>query len=203
MLPQYPINTSNSITEINPIDSSWKTLTIVNEWVRFLDGKAAAILAADAAVAAVTTSIAKSNANYLKNHYCVAISLGLAAICLVTSAVRCLYCVAPTLHRRPTPFGKLLNVFSSPYYEAISFEKSSVLYFNEIPETVPAYRAASDPVFSDPNKLQNDLADQITAVAKIARGKSLDIGRAVQFLIWAFAFAIVAFLIFLVEFYTI
>ena len=86
----------------------WKTLATINEWVRFLDAKAVAVLTANAAIGAGLLGLLKDSAHTLSKYGPSLMAAAAATVCLLFSVVKCLFCISPTLNNRFQSVGLLL-----------------------------------------------------------------------------------------------
>jgi hypothetical protein len=182
------------VTTVTPdaVERAWKTLGVVNEWVRFLDGKATAILAADAAIVAAVVGPLKDSFSYLREHLVVLLLFGAMFGCLGRSVLKGLHCVAPALFPRKFPLWHLFDATKPPSETDPNGE--SVLFFEHVAsaEWQGGYRSAALSVFSSNEKTFYHLTDQIQANSIVARQKSMDIGQAIQSLVWALIFGTIA-----------
>lgn len=104
----------------------WKTLTSINEWVRFSEGKAVGLLAAQGVLISV---IGQNGLGYEGAHVTLALCLGSAA--LILNAISMFYaflCLNPRLKLRggvsPLYFGSIAQSFNnSADYQRYFMEK--------------------------------------------------------------------------------
>lgn len=159
------------------LDQYHKSLSLTNEWVRFLDTKATAVLAANAAIAAALASVAKDGGWYLLP----------PLIGILFSIYHGILCIAPRLYPTRGALPNLLDVVGPPHFTATALEKTSVIFFEHVAEHAngAAFLAASREIYSDPERLLEHVAEQVWANARVARNKSYHVGRAVQFFVWA------------------
>ena len=79
------------------IEALWKTYNSINEWIRFSDTKAGAILAANGVIASIVLSkLTKSNV-FLDGHPIFLFPLIIGIILTCISIISCLICITPTL----------------------------------------------------------------------------------------------------------
>jgi hypothetical protein len=168
-----------------------KTLTMINEWVRFLDTKAGAVLAANAAVIAAGFGLLKDNLPYLRNHYFSFGILVVACAMFVISVITCLYCIVPTLSPYKSSFHKLFAFWTPHVRRASEHDRTSVIFFGHI-FTGPDYLARLREVQQDHEAISLQWAEQIAANSEVARSKSEWVAKAIQFLMWGLVLALFA-----------
>ena len=165
-------------------ETYWKTLSTVNEWVRFLDTKATALLAAAAGLAVLGATLLKDNANLFQHHGWLWLPALLSIVALVGALGTCLYVIAPTLFPQKAPVSTLFDLIQAP--SVVVGKGDSLLYFEHIArQHKDTYREASKALFTDSEKLGEHLAEQIHANSIVARDKAHYIGRVVQLIVWA------------------
>ena len=167
-------------------EQAWKTLGLVNDWTRFLDGKAVAILLADGGIAGGFSNLIKGDTDFLATHHWFLFFIVVLFFCLGCSVFKALYCVTPTLYPGKAPLPTMFNVLGKPSLVNVPEDKKSVTFFEHIASKhngAQGYGDAALPIFSDNLRTYQEIAAQIHANAKIAHQKSEDVGRAVQFLV--------------------
>jgi hypothetical protein len=160
-----------------------RTLAMINEWVRFLDAKAGAVLAANAAVIAAGFGLLKDNLPYLRTHPFSFVILCVACLMFVASVVTCLYCIVPTLSPYKSPLHKLFAFWTPHVRRASSEDKTSVLFFGHI-ITGPDYLSKLRSIQHNHDAMALQWAEQIAANSEVARSKTESIAKAIQFLMW-------------------
>jgi hypothetical protein len=170
----------------------WKTLNTINEWVRFLDAKATAVLAADAAIAAGLLGLLKDTAKDAAKSGLTLLLAAAAVLCLFISGVYCLNCISPTLNNRFQSFLFLFNPLAPP---SPTGEATSLLFFDHIARNDKFGEQAKEKL-SNPETLKTELIVQIKENAKVARDKSLQVGKAIQCLSLALVLGMLATLLF-------
>jgi len=144
-------------------ETAWRTYEIVNEWIRYSDTKAGAILAADGVIAGIVLSILP-NQIQLDIIPCISIVflvLGVVSGCLsVFFSIRCLN---PTLKMG---------------------EPKSMLYFAHIAKKYNGpkeYKKDFIEIFSKKDTFVNQITEQIWANSKVAQKKYIAVTWATRF----------------------
>jgi len=126
-----------------PSESLWRGLQSLNEWIKFADAKAGAVLASDGVLIAVATQWSDEPGPLLLA------ALGLA----VLSGLLAIWAVVPRL--------SLVKPSSPFYFDHIVREC----------RTSEAYREWILPIAHDPAALETSLADHIWAMSRVAKVK--------------------------------
>jgi len=153
------------------MDDGWKSLQQVNEWIRFADAKAVAILAASGLLGGL---VVKAIPHYrsLAAHPVHTVLLGLAMVCIGASAITTLRTITPRLR---------------------AGEARSLLYFEHIAKRYSADRAGFVENFlnllDDDARLARQVGDQLWANSLVARGKFRRVAYATWFLSGGMIFA--------------
>lgn len=139
----------------NP-DHAWKTLTLVNEWIRHADAKAGATLAFTGVLAAMVFNLVK---DFDRRSTTFDLLVVLACALLVLTAALCGWTLTPRVNDRD----------ADP-------ESINRLYFGSITQHFkgrrPQYGEVLSTLTADPSELIKDLAAQIHANARIATTKA-------------------------------
>lgn len=145
----------------NP-DHAWKQLSMVNDWIRHSDAKAAATLAASGVMATVTFNlISRLDSRSCCTEAAVVVSVGL----LIASVLFCGLTLAPRTRDK--------NGRSGP---------PSPIYFGSVAAnfTRDSYRGELRTLAADPARLVDTLADQVHVNSGIATKKALWAGWAIR-----------------------
>jgi len=172
------------MSEQNPnIDTLWRTYEIINDWIKFSDTKAAAILAMNGVIIGVVLTAILTNLSdaqdYLKDHTCLRWLLILGIILEAASIICCFFCLKPTLRNK---------------------NPSSLIYFGDIYwgyKTSSEYMEAVKEQFTHDEKTVSHIADQIWINSKIAWKKYVAVGLALVFLTLTICIGIVGLFILL------
>lgn len=147
---------SPEVTSAPNPDHAWKTLALVNEWIRHADAKAGVTLAFTAALATMVFNLSKDF-----HQRTTIFDLLVASVCvlLVLTAALCGWTLTPRVNDRD----------ADP-------ESINRLYFGSITHHFrgkrPQYGEVLSTLTADPSELIQDLAAQIHANAKIATIKA-------------------------------
>jgi len=158
-------------------DDSWKSLGQVNEWIRFADAKATAVLAASGVLGGLLVR-SIPNVVEFKIHPARATLLSIAILCVGASALITLRTFAPRLRT-----GEARSL--------IYFDHVARRYANDRPAFVDSYSSLT----SSQERLTRELAEQIWANSHVARRKFRRVSFAVRFLGLAMASSGVAVLV--------
>ena len=150
------------------IEQLWRIYAAINEWIRFADTKAAALLALNGVLVAAAVSPLKEEWNFLTNHPTVLVLLTLCGVSLFVSAFYCLKCIQPKLRIKPAPASSTSLIF----FEDIAVYESAELYGN----------AAL--ALSKQEGAFNEISKQVWAVSQVAHAKHRQIHWAVLSLIF-------------------
>jgi hypothetical protein len=158
-------------------ETLWKVYGTVNEWVRFTDAKAAAILAADGVLAGFAASLLKDNRAEVLGSAPLLVCVGLGLGALGISVVYCVNCISPSL-------GFLRPKFLAPSPVAVRDPKESLIFFGHVAalESAGDYALLTAEAFSDEAKLQAQLSQQVWANARVCLDKNKQVAWAVLFL---------------------
>jgi hypothetical protein len=179
-MPENPLPLDPSApTGLGPAtEALWKVYVELNEWVRFADAKAGAILAADMVIVSLLPGALFSKEFRpfaTTGSTLAAVAAILGCLGLLASAVLCLWCIKPRIKSRP----------AGP---------ASLIFFSHIAEghdDADAFaRAARD--FDDPEKAYLQISRQVWANAWVADRKHDAVRRAVYGLMFGLAFGVVA-----------
>ena len=133
-------------------EAAWKILTLVNDWIRHAETKAAAALASSGATGALLYTLVKDNRPLVLG---VGIGSGVCALLIFAASGAAAMALRPRLGGPGSP--------------------TSLLYYGSIARTYPigvdAYRTALTALLSDPPALVAAIADQAWVNARIAYRK--------------------------------
>lgn len=136
------------------IETLWKTYNVINEWIRFSDTKAGAILAANGVIASIVLSKLSEDNVFLNNHPIFLIPLILGIITTFISIISSIICLNPTLK--------------------IGTKTNSVIFFANIAENFEIYsdyeKNALD-VLTDEKHAAAQISQQVWANSKVALKK--------------------------------
>lgn len=157
------------MSEQNPtIDTLWRTYEIINDWIKFSDTKAAAILALNGVIIGVVLTTVLTNLSdaqiYLDNHAFLRRLLISGIILEALSILCCFFCLKPTLWNK---------------------NPSSLIYFGDIRrkyKTSFDYMKAVKEQFTDDDKTVSHITNQIWVNSRIAWKKYVAVGLALVFL---------------------
>lgn len=153
-------------------DDLWKTFSAVNEWVRFSDSKAGAILVANGILAGFGVPAVVSVYQELPDDYLLlAIVLAGIASVLVSSGF-CLKCLNPSLR---------------------AVQQSSLIYFSHIAQQFADANSYAERLrerMGEVNWLEDELTNQIWSNSTVANGKFTDVAWATGALAAAIAAAV-------------
>ncbi len=151
----------------------------INEWTRFADAKAAAVLTANGVLGTLAAGLIEKHWDLLARNQCLKIVALLCGLALLVSSFVCVKCLLPRL--------KVKGEFRS-----LLFFHHIALYDN--PESYLAKAGA----LSDPDEAFREVGTQVWANAKVAREKHKEVALAIWLtglsLLVALAAWIVAFL---------
>jgi hypothetical protein len=147
------------------IETLWKTYGIINEWIRFSDTKAGAILTANGVIASIVLSKLANSTNFLDIHPIFPILLIIGTITTFLSIFFSIICLSPTLK--------------------VGDKTNSVLFFANIAERYKThcdYEKKAHDVLSDEKQATNQIAQQVWANSKVAWKKYKAVAWATYFL---------------------
>lgn len=137
-------------------DHAWKLLSLVNEWIRHSDSKAAVTLAFTAAMATLLFNLARA----IEHRFTLLdLSVVIACFCLAATGTLCGLTLTPRIKDKDADPQAINRLFY------VSIAKN---YSGRRPEYADALKGLSE----NPSELIRDLADQIHANAKIATVKA-------------------------------
>ena len=146
------------------VDDAWKSLSQVNEWIRFADAKAIAILAGSGVLGGLLVRAIPQLSDF-KIYPARATLLSVAIVCVGASALIALRSVAPRLR---------------------TGEARSLIYFEHVARRYASDRAAFVKGFvslaDDETRLVEHIAEQTWANSLVARRKFRRVSYAVLFL---------------------
>ena len=147
------------------IETLWKTYSIINEWIRFSDTKAGAILAANGVIASIVLSKLANGKNLLDVHPIFPILLIIGIITTFISIILCIICLSPTLK--------------------VGDKTNSVIFFANIAERFEThcdYEKIAQDVLADEKQAATQIAQQVWANSKVAWKKYKAVAWATYFL---------------------
>jgi hypothetical protein len=146
-------------------DAAWRTLSLVNDWIRHAEAKASLTLAADGVVGTLLYNLATGQAKYgVVLQACIA----LCSVLAFASGLLAAASLWPRLRRRGAP--------------------TNALYFDHIARSNPdvtAYVEHLQSIVADDDKLVRQIAAQVWANSRVARRKFALTGLALVGLILA------------------
>ena len=148
-------------------ETLWKIYGAINEWIRFADAKAGAVLAANGVLVGATITALQGSSGFLHAHRftCAFVVLGL--LCVVISTFFCLRCIQPSLSLKADP-GNSLVYFG---HIAGKYKVNSRVYTDALHNKLHS-----------PVDAMHEIGDQVWAVSQVANSKNLKIMRGVLFL---------------------
>jgi len=136
------------------IETLWKTYNVINEWIRFSDTKAGAILATNGVITSIVLPKLSDYTIFLNDHLVLLILLILGIITTFISIISSIICLSPTLK--------------------IGTKTNSVIFFANIAENFETYndyeKNALD-VLTDEKHAATQIAQQVWANSKVAMKK--------------------------------
>lgn len=135
------------------VETAWRTYEIINEWIKFSDAKAGAILAADGVIASVVFALLQSSFQVSSANLLTIIIIVLGIICVCFSVYFSLLCLNPTLKVG---------------------EPKSLIFFDHIAQKyqIPAdYKKDFLETFNDTDTAITQITEQIWANSKVAKKK--------------------------------
>ena len=136
------------------IETLWKTYNVINEWIRFSDTKAGAILAANGIIASIVLPKLSDHKVFLNNHPTLLILLMMGITTAFISIILSIICLNPTLK--------------------IGTKTNSVIFFANIAEnfqTHDEYEKNALDVLIDEKHAAAQIAQQVWANSKVALKK--------------------------------
>jgi hypothetical protein len=133
----------------------WKTLQSINEWTRFADAKAGAVLAANGVLGTLAAGFAKDHWAYLSTNSAMKIIALLGGSTLIASSFVCVRCLLPRTK--------------------VKGGTRSRLFFHHIALEDEASYLASAGALGDDDEAFREVGKQVWANAKVAREKHQEI----------------------------
>ena len=158
----------------------WRTLQTINEWTRFADAKAAAVLTADGVLIGLAAGLLKDHWEPLKTHRFILLVAIVGIVAMIVSSIGCVMCIIPKL----TVKG--------------GTGSGSRLFFDHIAQNDQATYLASAIDLADDERAFREVATQVWANAKVAREKHREVALAIRFTIASLVcclFACIAFVV--------
>lgn len=147
------------------IETLWKTYSTINEWIRFSDTKAGAILTANGVIASIVLSKLPNAKDFLDTHPIFPILLIVGTITTFISIILSIICLSPTLK--------------------VGDKTNSVIFFGNIAKTFETYcdydNIAQD-VLANEKHASTQIAQQVWANSKVAWKKYKAVAWATYFL---------------------
>lgn len=139
----------------------WKVYGTLNEWIRFNDAKAGAVLTANGVLVGAALTVLKDNRVFVLGHSGILIASALALISVVISSVYCLLCIAPSVG---------------------SGAATSLIFFDHITRQFDKPEDYADAVhdrLTDPEQAFQQISQQVHANATVASRKTRKVYLAV------------------------
>lgn len=147
-------------------EQQWKTFAVINEWLRFADTKAGAILTANGVLAGVAIGVLKDHRTYLLDHLWITGVATFGLLAVLGSASYCLLCIFPK-----TRIG----------------DPRSLIFFDHIARKFPkdpgAYAQAVLDAAADRNEPFKQISQQVWANSLVAEKKHRQVACAIRLLI--------------------
>jgi len=161
-------------------EMQWRIYQANNEWIRFADLKAGALLTANGAMLAATLSALKGNASVLlANPFALSFAL-LSGGALLVSVGNCLHCISPKTAR---------------FHKKHDPKTDSSLFFEHIAGfTKEEYLTRAQEMGSDETAFEQ-VCQQVWINARVSRKKHEQVTRAIRALAVSIGFALIAALI--------
>jgi hypothetical protein len=156
-------------------ETLWRTYGAINEWIRFADAKAGAILTVNGVLGGALVTALGGNKDFLVAHLFTFGAVVLSLACIVTSTIHCLRCIQPSLKADPA---------------------TSLLYFGHISHQFRGnsrdYTDALRKKLASPLDAMHEIGDQVWVNAHVATSKNRKIVRGIQFLGLGLGFGLLA-----------
>lgn len=160
---ERPVQAAFPDTEAGPNpDHAWKTLSLVNEWIRHSDAKAGVTLAFTGVLATVTFNLTKDLSH---RTILVDILVVVAGALLVMTGALCGWTLTPRVHAKSAEPATVSRLFFASISESFTRRQ---------------YGTALTALTADMDALTRDLANQIHANAHIATVKARSIKWAIR-----------------------
>jgi len=178
-------------------ESLWKVYGSLNEWVRFTDAKAAAVLAADGVLAGAAISALQGKRELLMSHPAAlsALVIGLAA--LVASAAYCIFCISPSVETGPLKWFR----FSRHPLAEFAAAPTSLIFFGHVAAknkdgsdrfgSAGAFAEEAKRAFGDDALALEQISQQVLANSRVAYDKCKQVAWAIKFLAVALLFGLI------------
>jgi hypothetical protein len=147
----------------NENDDLWNIFSNINDWVRFADTKAAAVIAGQGAIFALAIPRLLANRTTITHHFWLMVLLGVSLILAALTLLYALKCIIPRLKVG---------------------EAKSLIFFGHIAQAfddAKTYRQFVDRQLLEPDGLRDHLAHQIWSNSIVAWAKYKDSTWALRF----------------------
>lgn len=152
-------------------DHLWRTLQTINEWTRFADAKAGAVLTANGVLGTLAAGFVKDHWAILAANRTIAILAFACGALLIGSSFVCVKCLLPKVK--------------------VKGETDSLLFFHHIAlKDEEGYLIAAAEALHDDDKAFREVGKQVWANAKVAREKHQEIYWAIILTGGSLAFAL-------------
>lgn len=151
-------------------ENMWKTYVVINEWIRFSDTKAVALLAANGTILTIVFSKSIDNSEYLLKNFIILDIIIFGFVFGLISIIYAILCLNPTL-----------NVG----------EPKSLIYFGHIAkryDNCNRYRIEVMAAFKDDSGIIDQITNQVWANSKVSWKKYVNITWAIRFFMGAIIF---------------
>ncbi|WP_146248729.1 Pycsar system effector family protein [Curtobacterium sp. MCLR17_044] len=162
--PRRPLRAASDQTTPNP-DHAWKLLTLVNEWIRHSDTKAAVTLAFTGAMATLLFNLVRVIEQ--RSTFIDVIVVVACALLIITAAL-CGLTLAPRINDKDADPESINRLFYASIADNYSGKR-------------PEYANVLHTLTASPSELVKDLADQVHANARIATSKARVVKWAIRF----------------------
>lgn len=137
----------------NVTTTMWDTYRVINDWIKFSDTKATALLASNGVILSIIFSKVIDNLEFIKYSYLILLSLIFGFLCGLISIYFCIRCLSP-----------MLNIG----------ENDSLIFFGSISKKFDTHREYEKNImnlFSDDAQFKSQIIQQVWTNAKIASKK--------------------------------
>lgn len=152
-------------------DYAWKTLTLMNEWIRHSDAKAGVTLAFTGVLATMTFNLAKG---FTQHGLFFDVLVWTACLSLFLAGALCGWTLTPRVKDKDADIDAINRLFFASISHNFRGERQR-------------YRKVLNDLTADVSELTNDLADQIHANARIATVKAKSVEWAIRCALFAAA----------------
>ncbi|WP_435017834.1 Pycsar system effector family protein [Tundrisphaera sp. TA3] len=139
----------------------WKTLQGINEWIRFADAKAGAVLTANGVLATLAAGVIEKQSDLLSKYQSLKIVTLICGLALLLSSIACVKCLYPRVR--------------------VKGEIRSLLFFHHIATVYadpPRYLDKAREL-SEPDMAFREVGTQVWANSRVAREKHREVAFAI------------------------